>query len=75
MEARSQKPEEHPPVQLVHFWLTIVSEPFWLLASDRTARNPTKPACIGRVSGRREEKEPRRIALPAGVVMPAPACS
>ena len=35
-EARSKKQEEGLPVQLVFFWLlTIVSEPFWLLASDR----------------------------------------
>jgi len=33
-EARSQKPEEDSPVQLVFFWLlTVVSGPFWLLAS------------------------------------------
>ena len=35
-QARSQKPEADRPVQLVFFLLlTSVSEPFWLLASDR----------------------------------------
>jgi hypothetical protein len=34
-EARSQKPEDEPPAQRVSFWLlTVVSGPFWLLASD-----------------------------------------
>jgi hypothetical protein len=34
-EARSKKQEAHPPLQLVFFLLlTIVSWPFWLLASD-----------------------------------------
>jgi hypothetical protein len=33
-EARSKKQEEGRPVQLVFFWLlTVVSGPFWLLAS------------------------------------------
>jgi hypothetical protein len=33
-EDRSQKPEDASPLQPVFFWLlTIVSEPFWLLAS------------------------------------------
>jgi hypothetical protein len=34
-EARSKKQEADLPVRLVFFWiLTIVSEPFWLPASD-----------------------------------------
>jgi hypothetical protein len=34
-EAGSKKQEEDSPVQRVFFWLlTIVSGPFWLLASD-----------------------------------------
>jgi hypothetical protein len=35
-EARSKKQEEGSPLQFASFWiLTIVSGPFWLLASMR----------------------------------------